>query len=319
MVIFGYGVSPGGQPASVSPPQGPSQDIPQQNRAGHFHDLSKFMASADKTHREDPQFLLNNLEWGLGHDAILVPGTIIWIKDKLASTRICDRVMLVLRKNTQSSMTCVSFCWHADLWQRELQETHLQVVPTNTDSPQSATSPTPPRPTASSPPNRGSGGSAVIMEDLPRSNVEVDLFLKSQSFFPQSNVYLNCEELWNVEREVDVAVLGKVAGSSFRLVCDNAKGLFGASLDKAIRRMRSPQSPSSPIVVPATSSTAAVDVPPPRPRDERRRDEPHRRDDVMRRRDSGAGRTERRYHEQRDSGRGSRRNSGGGIRAFFLG
>ncbi|KIV83275.1 hypothetical protein PV11_05318 [Exophiala sideris] len=272
---------PAPAPAPVTPPHSPQQDVQRKPRAGHFKDLSRFMISTSTRHREEPQYFLNDLPWKLGHDANLEPGTIIYIRDKSDSTRICDRVMLVLRENTESSVTCLSFCWHPDLERRE-QKTH---VPVKTE--QAAT---PPTPTTS--PSAARSGAIVV--DPRRLAVEVELHLRKEMFSSQRDVYLNCEELWNVEREVDVAVLGQVPLSSFKLVCDVVTRLFSASLKKAIEDIESPQSPAAPaVIVPATSGNA----PEGNSSYEPQRNDPPQREGRPRGGDARAGRRKY-YHEQ---------------------
>ncbi|KIW84410.1 hypothetical protein Z517_03660 [Fonsecaea pedrosoi CBS 271.37] len=64
---------------------------------------------------------------------------------------------------------------------------------------------------------------------------EVELYING--FRLKQGLTLNCEELWHVEREVDVAVLGEVTASSFKEVVAHVKQLFCDSLEQAVKEV----------------------------------------------------------------------------------
>ncbi|EXJ75675.1 uncharacterized protein A1O5_00182 [Cladophialophora psammophila CBS 110553] len=189
-------------------------------RPNHFHDLDDFIECTDGSNSSrDLRF-----GWASGHEERLTPGTIVYIRDNLANSRINDTVMLVLRRSTdtQSSLTCLSFCAHRGRKLSSLYKTHRLVVPPAQPARTVTTSPRQPGPVIA---NTRDGG-------LNLRRVEVELY--TNGFRPKPELTLNCEELWNVEREVDVAVIGEVTAPSFREVIAHVKKLFCDSLDQAV-------------------------------------------------------------------------------------
>ncbi|KIX00520.1 uncharacterized protein Z518_10660 [Rhinocladiella mackenziei CBS 650.93] len=228
-------------------------------RPGHFPDIGKFLIINPQ---DQNAFSSDSLNWQLGHEANLHPRAVIYIQDKSVNTRINDRVMLVLRKNKGGpSFTCLSFCWHNDLDFDEPSQTmtHRQAVSGGSRSRQLP----PPQSQGRSPHSHALDSDASIEPRLP--SVEVELRVHGVSGL-QPHIYLNCEALWNVEREVNVAVLGKVSVSSFKAVVEHVKRLFCESLDKAVHKAehaapKAEYSAHVPPVEPSRSTTAPLNIP----------------------------------------------------------
>ncbi|KIW98523.1 uncharacterized protein Z519_00184 [Cladophialophora bantiana CBS 173.52] len=208
-------------------------------RPNHFHDLGDFIEGTDAS---NPSRDLT-LGWASGHEERLTPGTIIYIRDNLANSRINDTVMLVLRRSTdtQSSLTCLSFCAHHGRKLSSLYKTHRLVVPPAQ----------PARTVTPSPRQQGPVIANTRDGGLNLRGVEVELY--TNGFRPKPELTLNCEELWNVEREVDVAVIGEVTAPSFREVVAHVKKLFCDSLDQAVDNEDDPPAVQ---VTPASSAPA---------------------------------------------------------------
>ncbi|KAH0836107.1 hypothetical protein FOPE_04438 [Fonsecaea pedrosoi] len=190
-------------------------------RPNHFHDLTDFIESTDTSSAGGEL----RTTWASGHEERLTPGTIIHIKDKLANSRINDTVMLVLRRSTdtQSSLTCLSFCAHHGRKLSTLYNTHRLVLPKVLDT-------TPSQQETPARTNSTDGGPTL-------RGAEVELYING--FRLKQGLTLNCEELWHVEREVDVAVLGEVTASSFKEVVAHVKQLFCDSLEQAVKEVES--------------------------------------------------------------------------------
>ncbi|KIW30452.1 uncharacterized protein PV07_06194 [Cladophialophora immunda] len=190
-------------------------------RPNHFHDLGDFIESTDTSNADRD----SRITWASGYQERLTPGTIIYVKDKPGNSRINDTVMLVLRRSTdtQSSLTCLSFCAHRGRKLASLHKTHRLVVPP-VQGPR--TDPTLSR--QQTPTSANTRGGGLNLEDA-----EVELYING--FRLKQELTLNCEELWNVEREVDVAVIGEVTASSFKEVVSHVKQLFVESLEQAVK------------------------------------------------------------------------------------
>ena len=126
------------QPEAAGSPNALQQTISQSIRPGHLTDLSKFMTHTNLDGHDEGQREANRdlkgPSWELGHNVTLDPGSIIYIRDISAEARISDRIMFVLRKNTQSSWACLTFCSHPDTWSVTLHKTHVQVISKPPDS-----------------------------------------------------------------------------------------------------------------------------------------------------------------------------------------
>jgi len=194
-------------------PEGPAK------KPGHFDELSKFMTSHNESERRGGEQAMNRLlEWESGHDANLDPGTIIWIRDKLPDTRINGRVMVVVRLNYPGSITCLSFCSHSDLGRETLQKSHAFVVGRGQSN--------------LHPPHSSQHTHANTTRHGLLFNLEVDLHLpKGHRFAPRRDITINCQEIWNVDCEVGIAVLGKVERASLRVLVKETKRLLCPSID----------------------------------------------------------------------------------------
>lgn len=237
----------GSSPTSSAPevPPSPVSPSPQlrcedrRDRPEYFVDIGHFLETNNANNL--------HLRWTPGYRARVTPRTIIYIKDDPPDTRISDRVMLVLCKNkdTESSVTCLPFCRHFDVKPETLHKTHRIVKEADPQSMGEATSPT----------SRG----PVVTNTRPSASksrfVEVDLSNCHVGSGPQPGLTLNCEEIWNVELNVNVAILGEVPASSFKEVVEDAKALFCTSLDQAAK---DDEDPSAAYHSPTRTSTTPI-------------------------------------------------------------
>ncbi len=210
------------------PPVSPSlassdHECLREERPGYFPDIGAFLKYSDLSNAD----LSFEPTWRNGRQAMVAPRTIIYVRDMSTSTRLNDRVMLVLRKtiDTGFTLTCLSFCKHTDLRIQRLSKTHRQVK----SSTQATRISTAPARTQVPIVNNGQETGTKLQ------SVEVDLFHgRNIALSPQDDITLNCEELWNVELNVAIAVLGEVTPSSFKDVVGHVKQLFWDALDQAV-------------------------------------------------------------------------------------
>jgi hypothetical protein len=192
-------------PARSSEDAGQGSNLSQNSsneRPGKFPDLSEFM-TIDKGHQ--PKYVP-------GTQAPVDPGHIIYIKDTSAKdTRINDRVVLVLFHNQPFSYTCLSFCRHPNFSGETLHNSHALVC---TDQGQQ----TAPQPAQAQHPNTS----------LPL--LEINLHHNTTPFSLQPDIYLNLREHWNIEREVQLVILGRVERNSYRKLVPEIERLFCRSL-----------------------------------------------------------------------------------------
>jgi hypothetical protein len=130
------------------------------------------------------------------------PGMIVHIRDE--KSRIDRRVMLVLRESKPSFM-CLTFCSHA---LSPCEKDHWRVW------------------------SEGTPG-----EDARLTALEVVLQPHGQSSSKvsiQPCITINTQELWNVENEVPVKLLGEVAPNALRELSKEVKRLFSEKMDEAI-------------------------------------------------------------------------------------
>ena len=206
---------------TISPQVTPTEEqFPREARPGYFEDIGDFLTCNDASRELE-------LTWTSGLQESISPQTIIYIKDKPANTRLSDRVMLVLRHSTDtgSSLTCLSFCRHPNRRTERLHKNHRRV-----NAPQQA------QIDGASPRPQGPVINNVGAASTKMRSVELDLYHnRNDALQPQPEITLNCEELWNVERGVKVAVLGEVTAASFKEVVKQVKDLFCEALDQAVR------------------------------------------------------------------------------------
>jgi hypothetical protein len=171
---------------------------PCNERPGKFSDLSEFM-TIEKGHTS---------KYVPGTQASVNTGHIIYINDLSGKdTRINDRVMLVLFDNYPFSFTCLSFCCHSDFGSQldlsgeSLFNSHALVC---TDQGQQTNL------------------------SLPR--LEINLRHDATPVSLQPHIYLNLREHWNIEREVEVVILGRVVKDSYKRLVPEIERLFSQSL-----------------------------------------------------------------------------------------
>ena len=185
-------------------------------RPGKFPDLSEFM-TIDKEYQ--PKYVP-------GTQAPVDSGHVIYIKDISArDTRINDRVMLVLFHNQPFSFTCLSFCCHSDFSGETLCNSHAFVC---TDQGQQ----TAPQPAQAQQSNTR----------LP--HLKINLRHNTTPFSLQPNIYLNLREHWNIEREVQLLILGQAEGNSYKRLVPEIERLFCGSLAAAVRDSGTPPAPN---------------------------------------------------------------------------
>lgn len=189
-----------GNNLQVPQDDGPSK-LSASYRDGKFRDLSEFME-------------VDNNEKALwqGYKAIGItnirPGLIIHISDE--RSRLDRRVMLVLRKSSMSFM-CLTFCSH---FPPPEPDDHWRVC--------------------------DEGKAKVPIQDqklkeLQALEVVLQPYGRSTSrVSPEADVTVNIQDIWNVENEVNVKVLGEVVSSALPPLFKAIKELFCQNLDKAV-------------------------------------------------------------------------------------
>jgi hypothetical protein len=182
-------------PANILPPPY-STTAPARN--GKFPDISRFMVNPDI----NPPLPLT---YKVASVAGLKPGWIIYIRDQ--QSRLDERVMLVLCPST-AGFTCLSFCLH---WPPASYRDHWQVVASSAAEDRNDTS------------------------RMGRMKVVLQPYGPEPQLSPQENITINIGDLWNVENEVNVAVLGFVKRRSMLEVVEAVKWRFCHSLDMAVR------------------------------------------------------------------------------------
>ena len=196
-----------GPRVSLDGHQEPHQDqSSSDDRPGKFSNLSEFM---DVNNGLRPATVP-------GTRAHVDPGHVIYIKDRSANTRINNRIMLVLFHNQPFSYTCLSFCRHLEFDSETLRNSHAHV-------------------------RKGSSqrGLDQAFQDLQVNtnlpSLKLKLSCSNIARAVQPDIYLNLREHWNIEQEVQFAILGRVETESYnrlkydiqRLFCQS---LFGANV-----------------------------------------------------------------------------------------
>ena len=132
-------------------------------------------------------------------------GKIIYIRDHELSP-LHDRVMVVLRLRP-SSYTCLTFCFHeipeerSDHWSvSKPQEQH----------------------------RRSSNEDYNVLEVVLRP------YSTEGEIAPKPNITTNIQDVWNVEKEVSVVILGHVHPISMKRLIEQHKRLYCQSLDAAV-------------------------------------------------------------------------------------
>ncbi|OAL29100.1 hypothetical protein AYO22_02537 [Fonsecaea multimorphosa] len=137
-------------------------------------------------------------------------GSIVFTKDGSGDTRMHGRVLVVLRRNTQGSSTCFCVCKHEIADDTELHNTHRRIKIKGTQ-----------------PEEEGETPSIQAEGKLALDAIEIELsrrpgFTKTL----QPHIYINCEELWNLDGEVEVITLGKVAQKSIDRLFQDVRELY---------------------------------------------------------------------------------------------
>lgn len=167
-------------------------------RDGKFRKLSEFMQVDDNDqslHEGYKRIGFTNVR----------PGLIIHVSDE--KSRLDRRVMLVLRKSTMSFM-CLTFCSH---WPPPSPEDHWRVCE--------------------------EGKAKAPGEDPKMQPLEIVLQphgRASPKVSPEGGVTINIQDIWNVENEVNVKVLGEATSSSLPSLAKAVKQRFCANLDEAV-------------------------------------------------------------------------------------
>lgn len=146
------------------------------------------------------------LTYKIASTADLKPGWIIYIRDP--QSRLDERVMLVLRKSS-ASFTCLTFCLH---WPPASHLDHWQVYASSVTEPRTEN------------------------QRWARMRVVLQPYGPEPQLAPQENITINISDLWNVESEVNVAVLGFVKRRSLLEIIEAVKRHFCKSLDMAVRQ-----------------------------------------------------------------------------------
>ena len=192
-------------------------------KAPAFDRPGKFESPSDFAHgfASDEEFLRRKYK---KLDSIgAIPGWIVHVfdqnpEDKRSqdkSRRLDRRVMLILRESNMSFM-CFTFCWHDG---PQKPQTHWRVFQKSNAERQAE----------------------VPAEDTAQKLLEVILQPRGISddaaaptIKPKDGVTINIDDPWNVEKEVYVKVLGRVAPSALPALAEAVKNLFYRNVDAAV-------------------------------------------------------------------------------------
>ena len=180
-------------------------------RPGKFTQVSKFM----RIEENDDVF---SLEYTNIMNVTPGPGSVVHVRDE--GSRLDQRVMLVLRR-TEMGFVCLTFCLHPH---SPSTEQHWRVC------------------------EEGKAKMPMPGVDLNMKALEVILQPYGElrpRVSPQHGVFINIEEIWNVEYSVPVIILGKVVPLVLKELASEIKDHFCKNLDKAIPPVdQSPEQPS---------------------------------------------------------------------------
>jgi hypothetical protein len=194
------GSIPGGYPTTAGSP--PTTTAKAKRGPGHFDSPGDFIKfeprPAARNNRDQQSTLIEPFGDAIAiHKSHVGPGSIVFAKDQSGNTRVDGRISVVMRRNVQASLTCFHFCKHPIAVDGLMHKTHRRVeVP------------------GSHAENQGEPASIKLGGKLALDPVEIELSCSSSKGL-QPNIYLNCEEVWNIDSEVHVLTLGTVAPKSF--------------------------------------------------------------------------------------------------------
>lgn len=148
---------------------------------------------------------------------------IIHIEDSDPTSRIHDRIMLVIRTNPPSSVTCLSFCRHERVIDDEHCLDHAKLA-TETDSQNEITS--------------KSSSSTTPDAESYYFKLYVSLEYGGCKRRPMENAYINLKELWNIEHAevVKFAILGKAVPSHWPAALEKIIEVFSSTVGDLDRR-----------------------------------------------------------------------------------
>lgn len=201
------------------PPQGDDKTFekaPTSDRPGKFEFLWDFaqVGSEDSSLRKGYKKL----------EAIgAIPGLIVHVLDESPenlrdrSRRLDRRVMLILRESNMSFM-CFTFCWHDA---PQSPQTHWRVCEEGNRQARADTT------------------NPKLLEVILQPHGLSD-DPAAQRFPPKDGITINIDDPWNVEKEVFVKVLGRVAPSALPGLAKAVKDLFCQNVDDAIPPPGSP-------------------------------------------------------------------------------
>jgi len=191
------------------------------SRPGKFTKLSEFA----RPENQEPSNL--NTNQSVNHNPITLDrisvSHIIHIEDRDPNSRIHDRIMLVIRTNPPSSVTCLSFCRHERVIDDEHCLDHAKLT-TETDS-QSKIAST-------------SSSSTTLDAESDYFKLCVSLEYGGCKRRPMENAYINLKELWNIEYAEDVkfAILGKAVPSHWPDAREKIIQIFSSTVGDLDRR-----------------------------------------------------------------------------------
>lgn len=194
--------------------------IPKQDRAGKFENLKGFLK----------QPLSDYSKYGNGVSKQPRPSHIIHITEEDDSgrsygVRLHQRVMLVIRLESNYAMTCITFCWHppSDI---ESEESHWNVLQDNSEYPSTSGLDTP-----------ATNARAPLSHAAAVDEIET-LFIKLNNGQQlDSDITVNLTELWHVEYDhLSLDIIGCVSKQSWAPVINKIANLFTSSLMAVLPR-----------------------------------------------------------------------------------
>jgi hypothetical protein len=185
-------------------------------RPGKFKNISDFAdpkpkndgTHATESNQPQPQNQQKQLEYHPISSRSLSVRHIIHIQDVNPTSRIHDRIMLVIRRNSGTSFTCLTFCTHGDDVVHEEHCFDHAKLSTEANSQSSA---------------EGLDGYFRLC---------ISLSWEGQEREPNENAYINLQELWQIEsvEGVRFAILGQARVEDWPIARSKIIDVFGMTM-----------------------------------------------------------------------------------------
>lgn len=207
-------------PTSANTPSGGSHQRrnTMSSRPGKFTNLYKF-ARPEPSNRpasgSEPVGAEQLVDYKCISSRGLAVRHIIHIKDIDTNSRIHDRIMLVVREESGSAFTCLTFCTHSE--PEVIHETHCQDHARLISHAEEQ---------------------EAHHQENQYFNLCIILGLGDRNWKPQKDAYINLRELWHIESSdgVEFGVLGKACAQSWPRALEQIIHVFASSMRAGPRR-----------------------------------------------------------------------------------